>query len=228
MDHRHSMRRAQDGHNFDDTKSKSDEVVHLSCDRCDSSEHTTDACPWFKKGRDKHPDAQRRKMLSMGGDSDGKVVYLQNARIVTMPGDGNCLFHSLCYGLGGVENAGTLRRKIADFIARNPKLLIADTPLEDWVNWDSNKSVREYAQRMARSGWGGGIECAACSHLMHVNVHIYEREKKASSASYFSRSRSSRASGGGFKRISCFNLPGATRTVRVLYCGGIHYNALVV
>jgi hypothetical protein len=68
---------------------------------------------------------------------------------------------------------------------------------------------------MANGGWGGGIELAGCSLLMRVNVHVYERV---------------RGGGGGVKRISCFD--GARsqpeRTVHVLYCGGVHYDALLV
>ena len=64
------------------------------------------------------------------------------------------------------------------------------------------------------SGWGGGIEMAACSHLKRVNVHVYERSTM-----------------GSYKRISCFDYerggaPPRT-TVHVLYCGGVHYDALV-
>jgi|EP01047_Picozoa_sp_COSAG01_P112218 hypothetical protein len=33
---------------------------------------------------------------------------------------------------------------------------------------------------------------------------------------------------GAFKRISCFDAPGARRTVHVLYAGRMHYDALVV
>ena len=31
---------------------------------------------------------------------------------------------------------------------------------------------------MARGGWGGGIEMAACAHLKRVNVWVYEANKK--------------------------------------------------
>ena len=93
--------------------------------------------------------------------------------------------------------------------------------MKDWVKWDSGKSVAQYARSMAAGGWGGGIEMAAFSRLKRVNVHVYER------------------SAGGFKRISCFDYSGAPSrrgagassgavpTVHVLYCGGIHYDALV-
>lgn len=203
------------------------ETDSATCDRCDSYEHVTAKCPHFKKNREKHPDAQRRRAMSIGDNGDGKIVYVRNAQVVTMPGDGSCLFHSLAYGLGNRIQAGKLRREVANFIANNPMLEIAETPLKDWIQWDSRRTVQQYAQRMAIGGWGGGIECAACSRLMQVNVHIYEREK---GSGYFN----SRGGGGGgaFKRISCFDLPGKAGmdapTINVLYCGGVHYNALVI
>ena len=32
----------------------------------------------------------------------------------------------------------------------------------------------------------------------------------------------------GFKRISCFDVDGARKTVTVIYQGGVHYDALVI
>ena len=45
--------------------------------------------------------------------------------------------------------AGTLRREIAAFIKANPDLEIAETPMRDWVKWDSGSSVSQYASKMA-------------------------------------------------------------------------------
>lgn len=92
----------------------------------------------------------------------------------------------------------------------NGNLEIADTPLKDWIKWDSQTSVSQYASRMAETGWGGGIEMAACSHLKRINVHVYER------GTY-----------GSYKRISCFDVDGARKTAHVLYRGGVHYDVLV-
>ena len=64
---------------------------------------------------------------------------------------------------------------------------------------------------MQSHGWGGGIEMAAFSLMYKVNVHVYEK---------CCRDR-------GFKRISCFDFPGASRIVHILYSGRVHYDALV-
>jgi len=189
-----------------------------TCDRCDGK-HPTDQCPHFRGDREKHKDAwvnygRRNNPLQMGG-SGGNYV-LKSAKVVRQPGDGSCLFHSLAHGLHPPPSASGLRREIAGFVQQNPSLQIAGDTLEEWVRWDSSSSVNDYAKRMSVSGWGGGIEMAACSLLKNVNVHVYEN-----------LCRSSRSLSSEFKRISCFDCPNASRTIHVLYQGGVHYDALV-
>lgn len=184
-----------------------------TCDKCDGK-HPTERCPHFQKDREKHKDAWvnygcKNNPHQMGG-SGGNYV-LRNARVISQPGDGSCLYHSISFGLGQRNGAHMLRRELASFLQQNPKLEIAGDTLEEWVRWDSNSSVNEYARRQAVSGWGGGIEMACCSCLKGVNIHVYESMGRYSS---------------DFKRISCFDNPNADKTVHVLYQGGLHYDAL--
>eukprot|EP00931_Biecheleriopsis_adriatica_P090789 TRINITY_DN64717_c0_g1_i1.p1 TRINITY_DN64717_c0_g1~~TRINITY_DN64717_c0_g1_i1.p1 ORF type:complete len:505 (-),score=89.44 TRINITY_DN64717_c0_g1_i1:8-1522(-) len=190
------------------------------CDKCDGP-HLTDHCPHFKKTREDHKDAWcnygKKGPVGMG-KSGGKLV-IRSARPVRQPGDGSCLFHSLCFGLSGGRKSGggeatQLRRDLANFIAKNPRLEISGDTLEEWVRWDARSSVHEYTRRMAVGGWGGGIEMAACALLKKVNVHVYETLR----------------GGRGYERISCFEPPQgpARQTIHVLYQGGVHYDALVL
>eukprot|EP01065_Artemidia_motanka_P046153 TRINITY_DN6929_c0_g1_i1.p1 TRINITY_DN6929_c0_g1~~TRINITY_DN6929_c0_g1_i1.p1 ORF type:complete len:282 (+),score=58.83 TRINITY_DN6929_c0_g1_i1:64-909(+) len=181
----------------------------LCCDKCDGGHHT-DRCPVFPKPRENHPDALRRKPPEMGRPCGNKVVT--SARVVRQPGDGNCLFHSLAYGLGCCS-AASLRRELADWVQSHPDDEIAETPIRSWLWWDQRQSPTAYASRMRVSGvtWGGGIELAACSRARHVNVHVWERNRL----------------GPGYRRISCFDCPsGSGRTLNVIYQGGVHYDAL--
>eukprot|EP00929_Paragymnodinium_shiwhaense_P046379 TRINITY_DN23605_c0_g1_i1.p1 TRINITY_DN23605_c0_g1~~TRINITY_DN23605_c0_g1_i1.p1 ORF type:complete len:539 (-),score=105.11 TRINITY_DN23605_c0_g1_i1:205-1821(-) len=194
-----------------------------TCDKCDGP-HPTDSCPHFKKAREKHKDAWvnygSKTPKQMGVDRGKFVLY--NAKCVRQPGDGSCLYHSLCYGLNSVKSgaavvktasARELRSELAAFVERNPMLEIAGDTIEEWVRWDSNSSVTAYARKMANSShWGGGIEMASCALLKKVNIHVYERRWL-----------------GGYKRISCFEPPqSADRTIHVLYQGGVHYDALAL
>lgn len=189
----------------------------VKCDKCDGP-HRTEACPHFRKPREGHRDAWvnygRKHPLQMG-KSGGKYI-MTGGKAVPQPGDGSCLFHSLCFGLnGGARSgrfiAGRLRKELAQFVQQNPRVKISGDTLEEWVKWDANTSVASYCRRIAAGGWGGGIEMAACSLLKRVNVHVYERRRA-----------------GGFERIACFDSPTKTdRTIHVLYQGGVHYDALL-
>lgn len=194
-----------------------------TCDRCDGP-HATDRCPHFKKPREQHKDAwthygSSKHPKGLQGTTTARV-FKRHGHCVSQPGDGDCLFHALCHGLNaGVDGQRTsareLRRELAGFVGRNGTLDIAGDTIEEWVRWDSNSSVAAYAGCMAYSGWGGGLEMAACSRLKGVSIHVYE------------------ACGAGFQRISCFDHQeskpsGKSRkTINLLYQGGVHYNALV-
>jgi len=182
------------------------ESPRITCDRCDGP-HRTEECPHFKKPREAHRDATCNVGRRRGGRSDG-AVFVAKARVIPQPGDGSCLFHSLSYGLGNGTSAASLRRQICEFIAKNPDMTIADTAIKDWIQYDSGGSVQKYAQRMSGSVWGGGIEMAALSLMMRVNVHVYERCRH------------------GFRRISAFEARGARATVNVVYQGRMHYDAM--
>jgi OTU-like cysteine protease len=134
------------------------------------------------------------------------------ARVVPQAGDGSCLFHSLSFGIKDGSNACTLRREICAYIQQHPQTTICETPLSEWVKWDSGVTCTEYARKMKNGAWGGGIEMAIMSALKLCNVHVYEMKM------------------GSYKRISAFDhpvTPELKKIVRVLYRGGVHYDALV-
>eukprot|EP00746_Dinoflagellata_sp_MGD_P000629 gnl/MRDRNA2_/MRDRNA2_101133_c0_seq1.p1 gnl/MRDRNA2_/MRDRNA2_101133_c0~~gnl/MRDRNA2_/MRDRNA2_101133_c0_seq1.p1 ORF type:complete len:294 (-),score=27.99 gnl/MRDRNA2_/MRDRNA2_101133_c0_seq1:131-1012(-) len=141
--------------------------------------------------------------------SSGGGAILSSARVVPQAGDGSCLFHSLSHGLGKGD-ACSLRREICNYIAKHPDVQIADAPLKHWIKHDSGcDTVKSYASNMkSDSCWGGGIEMAAFAKMKGVNVHVYEKCPK------------------GFQRISAFDIPKAQKTVKVLYHGRSHYDAL--
>ena len=167
--------------------------------------------------RDPHPDAQHGRMLKGLGRSSGPPLLLRNGTVRPQPPDGSCLFHSLCFGLSRIAAARNvptstdgLRSNLARWVGTHASLLLVDTPLSSWVQWDSGLSTEAYASRMERSGWGGGIEIAACSHLFAVNIWVYEERR-----------------GGGFERISSFGTFVLERTLHVLYKGRNHYDVLL-
>ena len=99
------------------------------------------------------------------------------------------------------------------------------------MKWDTGTTVTDYARKMASSNaWGGGIEMACVSQLKNVNVHVYEVARGGGSGASSKGAPGIRGSVSGYKRISAFDCavdPERRPTIRVLYCGGVHYGALV-
>jgi len=88
---------------------------------------------------------------------------------------------------------------------------IAGVPLGEWIEMVSGVTVTRYTKQLGKgTQWGDAAEIAACAHMRRVNIHVYERK------------------GFDFKLTVPFNVAGASRTVAVLYVGGVHYDALVM
>jgi len=143
-----------------------------------------------------------------GSSAVERKVAPAGAKRIQQPGDGNCLFHSLSYAFGA--SAAALRSEICAFIEKNPDLSIAATSLAEWVQMLAGTTVAAYAKRMSKNGtWGGAPEIAACAHMKHVNIHVFEIR------------------GSAFELTVPFDVGGNT-TVAVLYVGGVHYDALTL
>lgn len=141
--------------------------------------------------------------LEIGKDAIGgkhrksKLVGVP-VRIRQVPGDGNCLFHSLTICLSKTEN-GThfcyeniaelkrfsrlLREQAVDFLASKPKRLLYLQGREymrarDLIETAASPygcSAEEYCDTMRKeSFWGGGPEVVALCNLLKRPIHIYE------------------------------------------------------
>ena len=156
--------------------------------------------------------------------------------MVRQPGDGSCLFHSLSYGLGE-GNAASLRERVAAYVEASPSTCIGGSAIKDWVQWDSGLTPSAYARRMRGEGqWGGAIEIAITCKLAGVAVHVFEPAGSAGGfrcISTFAPDEDESAGSAAESRASGAGVPGGAaartrRTVRLLYGGRVHYDALVV
>lgn len=144
-------------------------------------------------------------------DNEGRMFFVNesDAKIIEQPADGSCLFHSISHGLQDGTTASLLRLEISKHIVDHPGMLVADTPLSEWVELDSGCGIQSYALKMGGDSWGGGIEMEVAAHLKQVNVHVFEKCPE------------------GYQRISCFGSGrDGARIVNILYQGRCHYDAL--
>lgn len=128
---------------------------------------------------------------------------------IPMPGDGNCMFHSISYGLNISHKV--LREKIVNFILENPDFIINDTKLKDWIQWSENISYIKYAKNMAKNGiWGGGIELSIIPYIYNISICVLQKGNIKDK----------------YKIISKFLRPNSKKIIFILYVGNCHYNYL--
>ena len=186
------------------------------CDKC-GEEHATRMCPYFQKGRDNHPDATEnygRGPPAHARAATGDRAVFHNATLVRQPGDGSCLYHGLHHGLLKAGKASAdihcLRRELASFLLAHSEMSHNGNTLRQWVEWETpGLPLEDYVERIAQSGWGGGVELACCALSRGVNVHVYHP-----------------LPGDRYERVSCFDVDGASHTVHMLFVGRMHYDSL--
>eukprot|EP00971_Amphidinium_carterae_P237032 4704224-Amphidinium_carterae.1 len=103
-------------------------------------------------------------------------ISSEDVEICKQPGDGDCLFHSLAFTLNDGTDAGTLQAEVKLFIESNPNLLVAGTPISEWVNMET-RDMASMPDSSQRARWGGGVELAAFSQLKSISVAVYVAQR---------------------------------------------------
>lgn len=193
------------------------------CDRCDAETHETTQCPFYSRPRDDGVVVSdgNQKAASETAAAPPVVMQLHQVRV---PGDGDCLFTALAVQVG-MKNDGNSGRVLRRIMARvlekhaQTSLTVAGMPLATWIRADSGSSVPQYCASLRAGRWGGGIELAAFAQQYRMDVDVFE---PTSRASYY-------------RRIAHFPAGpqppparGKRRTMRLLYTGGCHYDALLL
>jgi len=129
-----------------------------------------------------------------------------NEKIV--PGDGNCLFHSIGCSVNLVQNQ--IREFVSRYILKHKNKKFNGLSLEEWIKMESEMSVEAYAQYILRDGeWGGNMELYVCSQVFKINLFILKRDIHK------------------YKVISSYVYENDAKNVFLIY-NGAHYNYLKV
>lgn len=93
-------------------------------------------------------------------------------RIVKVPGDGNCLFHSCGYLLN--VSASTLRHRVAHIIQSHSSEEINGVSIRQWIiNQGYAHCPKCYP--IAQSGtWGSDLELSIICHLYQCGIVIHD------------------------------------------------------
>eukprot|EP00971_Amphidinium_carterae_P328204 6459952-Amphidinium_carterae.3 len=140
-----------------------------------------------------------------------EFLKINQAQVHSQPRDGLCLFHAIAFALNDGSTAATLAREIKQFLADHPDFTVAGTSIAQWKQWEVADMRSSATDAQSRESWGGAIELAALSHLRQVNASVYTQHDADQ-----------------YKRIALFDLHGSSRTIRILYSGGNHFDSLLL
>lgn len=105
----------------------------------------------------------------------------RTGRIIPVPMDGNCLFHSALRELarvglaGGIHTAKALRTALLDWVETHGTLTCADLQLATWIELETDEDLATYCARLRRDGqWGGTVELFALAELFRVTACVWE------------------------------------------------------
>jgi hypothetical protein len=67
-------------------------------------------------------------------------IYVQNAQVIRMPRDGNCLYHALTHYANAVCDANMsiiqLRKELVGFVRQHCDLILHGQSLQTWIKWE--------------------------------------------------------------------------------------------
>lgn len=127
-----------------------------------------------------------------------------------VPGDGNCLFHSL--GLAFNKSQDNLRFEISNYLEKNRKLKLNGLTLEEWLNMEKDMKLEDYVKIIRNNGvWGGNMEINIASRIYKVNIFVLERD--------FIKKK--------YKVVSTYVHNNEARNIFLMY-DGVHYNYMKV
>lgn len=162
-------------------------------------------------------------------------------RLVRQPGDGSCLYHSLCEGWNSLPSRkkesvaltpSYLRHFLSTLVLNMKDKPIAGTPLSEWIFMETGQSSEEYSRRMRRGGWGGSVECMLFADAFGVCVSVYRQKRGSGHKRWIGEEEEALSLekvvrwGDESERRGRKGVQGG-RVVRLLYTPYLHYDALV-
>ena len=127
-----------------------------------------------------------------------------------VPGDGNCLFHSL--GTAFKMPQKNLRIAIALYLEKNRKEKINGLSLEEWLSLEKEMRFDEYCKILRMDGvWGGNMEINIVTKMFKVNIFVLMKDVIRNK----------------YKMVSSYVFDNNAKNVFLIY-DGAHYNYLKV
>lgn len=162
------------------------------CDRCGAPGHKPQQCPHFSRPRLLHPDdwslfnVRNSELFIAAADPRGSGTGTSSPppgaapspcrRVHKVPGDGDCLFHSVAVGLHSVNITGPcLRARLTSWISQNGHLPLGSATVAQWIAWETGLSLPAYILSLRGGRHGGALEIVILSRIYNIIIDCIHR-----------------------------------------------------
>jgi len=105
-----------------------------------------------------------------------------NVRIVNVPGDNHCFFHSIIHHLKPIANSSLKLKlsvkKLRTIVAKSISQISNNNVDKSFVNFylnDQNISLKHYLRNIQRNMWAGPLEALALSKSLKIRIQIFDK-----------------------------------------------------
>jgi hypothetical protein len=156
--------------------------------------------------------------------------------VVSVPGDGNCLFHAVLKCMRNVHYTAAELRKFVVYEMRGQfaDMTMKFLEVEFGTNQSSQALLQDYTNSMLKGRWGGHIELTILAHLLQTEIQVWvsfeEYAHQTKSKDPADRQVLQVSTYANYVLLSsenCFGVPANNAHVlRLLFSEGNHYDCL--
>ena len=103
-------------------------------------------------------------------------------RIVNVPGDNHCFFHSIIHHLKPISNSSVKLKlsvkKLRIVVAKTISKISNNNIDKSFVNFylnDQNISLKHYTREIKRNMWAGPLEALALSKALKIRIQVFNK-----------------------------------------------------
>ena len=107
---------------------------------------------------------------------------MMKVRIINVPGDNHCFFHSIIHHLKPISNSSVKLKlsvkKLRIVVAKTISKISNNNIDKSFVNFylnDQNFTLKHYLQEIRRNMWAGPLEALALSKALKIRIQIFNK-----------------------------------------------------